>query len=1855
MKHVSLLCLSLLLCLFNCKNSNVPKPLSQSVKSLVYAYTSGAISKVDPIKIRFNNDVISMDEVGSALEKGVIVFKPAINGKGIWKDRKTIEFEPSENLPSNTLYFSIVKLKKLFKNIPADAEVFEFSFRTKEQFIDLISSSLELEKNQTTNSLFLPGILYTNDLADKEKVESCLSASAGAKNLDIEWEHGNNGLEHRFKIKNIIKEKNAYPITLNWNGKALGLKQAKGEKQIEIPALGDFKILDVKTIKDGTKTMIISFSELLDQNQNLQGLLTIKGHNADIKYTISGNTVRMFPGNSMEGEVELIAARGIKNSNGMRMKNPSSWNISFEKPKPAVHLVGDGVIIPTAEGLIFPFEAENLSAVDVEVFKIFDNNIMQYLQTNSIDQGYSLKRVGRIILQTKVELRKLSASQGANNRTRYALDLSEIIQTDPGAIYQIGIAFRPQYATTNCEGENVPDVKIEDLEVTTVDEDKTYESFFGGYYGLAGYYNGYNYSHREDPCKPAYFCEEHFVKKNVFASDVGLIAKMGNDGSLLVIGSDILSARPLSGLEIEVYDFQQQLIKKASTDSEGVLKLDLPRKAHFIIANSGNKKAYLKLNDGDSNSMSQFDTGGRVSQKGLKGTIYGERGVWRPGDSLYLNFVLESKNNEIPADHPVTFELFDARGQSYTKINSVENVNNVYPFHIHVDSEAGTGNWKAVCTVGGAKFSKGIKIETVKPNRLKINIDFGKEELSAADKNLSGKLEAKWLHGAAAQNLDAKVEMQIKARTTKFPAYGDYKFDDPARTFSSGAQVVFDDQLDGQGVANIKKDLSFIDKTSGKMAISFKTRVFEQGGDFSEDNFTIPFSPYNAYAGIEIPKNRYQRKSLEVDGDTKVAFLVLDEKGKPIANRNLSVGLYKMEWSWWWDVDNSNVSQYNSADHINAEKKGELRTDQNGKASWTVSPENWGRYLIRVCDKESGHCSGDFAYAGSPRWDDNASDKKAASMLSFVADKKDYEVGEKITLSLPTTNKGRAFISIENGSEVIEHYWTDVDEEDTKFSFYASDKMTPTVYAHVSYLQPYTDISNDLPLRLYGAIPINVFDPKTKLEPAIKMAEELKPEKKVSIEVSETSNSPMTYTLAIVDEGLLDLTRFKTPDLWKEFYKREALGVKTWDIYDMILGAMEGKMDKILAVGGDAEIEKGADNKKANRFKPVVKHFGPFYLPAGAKKKHEFIMPNYIGSVKTMLVATHKGAYGSAEKVTPVKTALMVLPTLPRVLSPGEKLSLPINVFAMKDNIKSVKVSLVEDSGLVSFPNGRTQTLNFSKPGEKMAYFDLDVSEKIGIGKFKFIVESGTESASQEIEIQIDNPNPIRSEFKNKMIKAGGEWQTDMEAVGLIGTNTAVLELSSVPPMNLESRLQYLLQYPHGCIEQTTSSGFPQLYVNQLLDLSENKKNKIAKNVKATITRLNKFQLNSGGFSYWPGSQSSSDWGSSYAGHFLLEAKNQGYSVPASLIKNWISYQKKTAKSWRKRTSEADRRSYYSSYDLQQAYRLYTLALAGEAEIGSMNRMREEDNISTQAKWRLAAAYALIGKKQIASSMVNNLSMEVKPYRELGYSYGSGLRDKAMILETLHLLGEEEKVGNLLRNISDQMSSQEWHSTQTIAYTLLAVGKVLGNSNNKSDFKFKYQLGGEAMVNAGTNKPFTAIEIPIEKFDGQNLKLVSEHGGVLFARLISSGKPLIGEEKSEEKDLNIKVKYLGMDDKSIDVSNLQKGTDFKAIVTISNPGTRGMRYDELALSQIFPSGWEIHNSRMSEVSSLDNYDAPEYQDIRDDRVYTYFDLNEKESKTFAIQLNAAYQGRYYLPLTSCEAMYDNSITASKAGEWIEVE
>ena len=1834
-----------------CRQEQHASAMPENAGAYVYGFTSGIISREDPIRVRFASQVATMEQVGQEADGHLISFSPSISGLAIWEDEQTLRFEPDESLKSGTVYVATVQLSSLFDNLPSDAQKLEFEFHTRNQYFAVNTAGLFPPNVQQLNEQALSGSLNTSDQADNELVEQLLTAKQKGRSLTIDWSHLGN--EHQFTVTGIARTDAPGEVELSWNGKPLDL-DLKGSETIEVPALGDFKMTRAEMVRGNEKFLRLHFSDPLQANQNLDGLISITDYSGNLRFIIDGNDIRVYPGERLVGTHRIMVSPGIRNINDKRMPKASTYEIQFEDIKPEVRLAGRGVILPESEGLIFPFEAIGLSAVEVEVFKIYSNNILQFLQSNDLNGEYDLHRVGRVIMQKRVDLMNLNTQANPSTWTRYALDLNELFKKDNEAIYQVRIGFRPAYSNYFCNNQSTAEKEEELLAAESpFDEEGNIQSIMDSWYGIEGYYEDYRWDQREDPCFPAYYNADRFVQRNVLASNLGIVAKGGNDGSYLVAVSDLRTANPVSGVQVEFFDFQKQSLQTAQTNSDGVATVKLERSPFVVVASRGPEKGYLKLDDGQSLSLSRFDVSGAVTQKGLKGYLYGDRGVWRPGDSVYLNFILEDRQAKLPPNYPIQFELYDPRGQLHTKRSTSDNKDLLYSLYFATRPDAPTGNWLAKVKAGGATFQKTLKIETVKPNRLKIDLNLAQKDLiRQADEPLQTELQVNWLHGAPASGLEAKLEVQLNSKRTTFDKFGDYVFDDPARRIDQDARTIFDGKLNDSGNAAFTTKLVNSKLLPGFLNANFKTRVFEKGGDFSTDNVTVPYSPFPVYAGIAIPKNKYGEKRLDMGQEETLDLVAVDENGRPLANRSLKVGLYRVNWRWWWDEGYDNVSRFNNSNHYDAQETANLQTNNQGEVDWNVKIENWGRYLVRVCDTESGHCSGDFFYAGYP-WDgDDEQGRQAAAMLNFSSDKTNYNVGEEVQLTIPSGGSGRALITIENGSQVLESFWRESKEGENTFSFQTTKEMTPNVYAHVALIQPHAQQDNDLPIRMYGVIPIKIEDPGTHLNPEIKLPEVLQPEQEITVEVSEADGKAMAYTVALVDEGLLSLTRFKTPNPWEAFYAREALGVRTWDVYDAVVGAHGGELERILSIGGDGEIAVNPDDQNANRFKPVVMHLGPFQLRKGRTAKHTLKIPNYVGAVRAMVVASSEGAYGSAEKTVPVRKPLMVLATLPRVLGPGESLELPVNVFAMEDKVRNVKVSVSESSGLVQMATP-SQSISFNRPGDQLVRFPIKMANQTGVAKFTIRAEGNGETTTQEIEIAIRNPNPYITNVVKQNIQAGSSWSPTIDLPGMEGTNEVQLEVSAMPPINLGERLKYLLRYPYGCLEQTVSSGFPQLYVDKLIPLDEDQKEKIPANIEATIDRLKLFQTDQGGFAYWPGDDSPNHWATSYAGHFLLEAKALGYTVPNIQLEKWASFQKKVARNWDPSLKDYGYMS-KRAYEMTQSYRLYTLALAGKAELGAMNRLRESRQLEPAAKWNLAAAYAQAGKTDVAQQLIQGLSTNVEDYTELSYTYGSGLRDRAMILEALTVMDQEEKATEMLMAISEGLNNQGWHSTQTTAFCLLAIGKFAASANLDDDLNFAYQFPGGTATNAASDKPMMLIDIPAGSSAGKAIKVDNKGKGLLFARLILSGQPLAGFETPAENSLGISVAYKDLANRTIDPSVLPQGSDFIAEVTIKHPGVRTIPYREMALDQIFPSGWEILNTRMDNVQNFTAASTADYQDFRDDRVYTFFDIFPTKTRTYRVQLNAAYQGRFYLPAISCHAMYDETINARTAGGWVEV-
>uniref|UniRef100_UPI00404AF52D alpha-2-macroglobulin family protein n=1 Tax=Flavobacterium sp. TaxID=239 RepID=UPI00404AF52D len=1822
-------CLQLILLLIVCyscgnKSENFNSDFSL-YKDYILNFSSGLVSAKTDFRV-----VLAFDKKewtpNQELDSDLFTINPSVEGKVVVLSSNTVAFIPKEKLKQDTEYQITFHLEEV-KDVPNKLEEFNFTLKTIKQ--DFLINTLDLQSYSKDFQYLNATISFSDDM-DLESAAKIIKVKQGDKNLKIKFDKEvSNPREYKFVIDSIQRQVEDSNINILWNGSVIDVDQ-NGSVKFEIPGKNNFKILSAKIQEDNAQVLWINFSDPIKKGQNLDGLVQIETA-TNLKFATAGNLLKVFFTESLKGELLVEVFQGIQSEDGYKMKSDFSEKVTFDQVKPEVRFVKSGTILPSSNNLKINFEAVNLKAVDVKIYQIYKNNILQFLQYNDLNGSQNLRNVALPIVKQTIVL-KTNNLANYGDWNAYALDLSKMISVDPGAIYRVELTYKKKYSLYKCATATIDE---EEEETDDEGEVRSNEYYYDDYY-----YDDYNWNERENPCDNSYYYNNK-IFTNVIATDLGVIAKRGENGSYFFAVNDIVTTNPIADATVDLYNFQQQKLATVKTNAEGIATADITKYAYFAIVTKDNNTTYVKLDEGQSLSVSNFDVGGEQLQKGLKGYIYGERGVWRPGDTLHLAFMLNDNESKLEKTHPIKFKLSNPQGKAMYVAVQKYNVNNHYKFKIATKDSDITGNWEAKISIGGVHFYKSIKIETIKPNRLKIKNSFADGNLSGNKPN-NGTIEVAWLHGAVAKNL--KVDMQAKflPQVTTFKGYSNYDFDDDVRKFSSEEINVFSGKVDESGKTNVSIQPQIDNEAPGKLKVVFQTKAYENGGDFSTDVVTASYSPFKTYIGIKSPEpNKYGM--LETDKMNRFDIVSVDENGRPKAVRNLEVRVYKVDWRWWWNSSGDDLSRYNSSEVTTAYKNFNINTDASGKGSiqFKVSENEWGRYLIRVVDNDGGHATSKTEIIDWPIWSgkSKSGDASTANMLVFTSDKTKYAVGEKAIVSFPSSQGGRALISIENGSKVISSFWAMTTQGETKVEIPITGEMAPNVYVNISLLKPHASTLNDTPIRMYGILPIEVVDKNTVLQPQIAMANVLKPETKTTIKVSEKTGKEMTYTLAIVDDGLLDLTRFKTPNAWDKFYARQALGVKTWDVYDDVIGAYGGKINQIFSIGGDEDL--GAGNaKKANRFKPVVIYLGPYKLEKGQTKSHTVELPNYIGSVRTMIVAgdAKTNAYGSAEKTTPVRKPLMVLASVPRKISPNEKVTLPITVFAMENHVKNVTVQ-IKTNNAVKVVSASKQNVSFSSPDEKMVYFDLEVGNVLGKGKIEVIATSGNEKATYEVELDVTNPNPLTNDFVDVVVEPNSSQTISWNTFGVNGSNKANLEISSFPTIDFNGRIQYLIQYPHGCVEQTTSSVFPQLYLGDVMDLDSNRKAEMQKNINAGIQKLGGFQQTNGGLSYWPGSGNSDDWGTSYAGHFLIEAEKKGYVLPISFKQKWISYQQSEAKKWR----------YSQQYhnDFAQAYRLYTLALAGVPDMGSMNRLRETSGISNESKIRLAATYALTGQKNTAVTLLNGTSVENSNDRYY-YYYGSSERNKAMLLETYLLVNDNQKAFGLATKIASSLSSKNYMSTQTTAYCLYAMSKFAVKNGGKG-ISASYSNNGKSET-ITSNKSIADRKLVV-KNGSNSVTIKNNKDNTIYVRVLNSGILPVGEEKVMQNNFFGNITFKTRNGNTISLNEIKQGTEIVAQVTIRNQSNDNI--ENVALSQIIPSGFEIMNSRFTDFGDFAQNKA-DYIDIRDDRTQFYFGLRANESRTFTVLLNATYLGDYYFPGIQCEAMYDNNYIVRTKGQWVKI-
>lgn len=1778
----------------------------------VVGYTSGVISAEDPIVVQLSQDIGLNVVAGTQASEDLFEFTPAVNGKAVWKSENTLAFLPDARFSAGTPYKVRFSLGKLV-DVKPELRVFAFDFMTINQNFDLNGYQLEGHSGRSLEWNRLEGTLTSNDVSSIDEVSERLSIQGVDQNR-LQWSCPGDRHIWNFRVDSIQRTSKPQTLIMTSDGEPFS--------ELVIPALNDFSLLSAQVSQLPDQKVTLTFSSPILERQSLIGFFQIDGEDIE-DVLVDGSTVVCRPSEPINGEVEFRIAEGLLNALGERFLEPVAKTLTFTVNKPAVEFLGEGSIVPTSGSAQIPFRAVGLKAVDVLIHQVLEQNTHQFFQDNTIDGNNRLRRVARPVVQRRVELGTGTSRRWEN----YSIDLGELIERAPGAIYRVEIGFRPSYTDYPCvEGppkdgggwEYDPDV-------------------FSSY--RSSHSLGYNYRERDNPCHRSYYGSKRTIEKNVLVSDVGLVVK-GSEQAWKAYVTHLTQGEVLPGAEVTLMNYQGQSVAFGTSNEQGAVDLKVDGGKPFMAVGHWNgQKAYVKLENAQSLSVSAFDVKGVEVYEGVQCMLYAERGVWRPGDNVYLDAILDDTDNPLPSDYPMVFTVKNPKGVETVRRVVKRGNRTIQPFHFKTEESDPTGTWQAKLEIGSATFAKSISIETIQPNRLDIALTSRTDIVDATGDKMTLDLSSEWLTGAKAGGLKYQLKGRLKKDTeTLSKAHPGYHFFDDTRSVGTLSTTSIEDDLTLNGTATIEWPTLYLANNPGPLQLVVGSRVYEPGGRFSMGTHQFKIAPFEKLVGFKMPEtNSYGYWETDRTHQIDVLCVGPDGSRKP---GTVKVEVFKVDWSWWWRLGEDQVSRLSNTALEPLKTERLVLPSGAGSFVLNIPDDEWGRIFIKVSDEDGQHVSSqvalfDWSYG---RRASRGNDGDAASeILSMTFDQEEYEVGDVAVVEVPSAKGGTLILSVENGSGQLTDRVVPTTAGSTKIEVPLSAGMAPHCYFHAMVIQSHGDSGNDRPIRMYGIEPVKVSDPSSLLEPTLSLPEEIEPNSTLSIEVEEANGMGMEYTLAVVDEGLLGLTRFQTPDPHAFFTRRAALGVRTWDMFAWVLEAFSGKIAQVLSVGGDGAVSTES-LEDADRFRPVVTHLGPFQLEKGETGRHEVDIQNYLGKVRVMVIAADGGrASGRAESNVVVKQNLMVQLSLPRLVAPGERVDVPVTVFAMEEGIGEVDVKIAESNG-VDWSTTRKST-RFNSSGQKTMYFSGIVQKNAQLMQVEVEAKGSRLRASDVVSIDVRNPMPRIRRQQSHLVRESLE--VLVEPFGIPETRTCDLTVSKVPDVGLKDRLGRLLTYPHGCSEQVTSKGFVQLNLDKWIALNAQQKVDQQSHVTEAINILMKRQLPGGGFIYWPGNTAPNAWVSTYVGHFLLDAQKAGYSVPNGMVDRYIQFDRKQARNW-----SFDEGRPWEMH--QQAHRLMVLAEAGQPEVGAMTRLRNFSGLDDRSAVLLAGAYAELNESDLARNLLSRERMDlVGDQRHQWRSFGSQFRNQALYVSVMHKAGMQTEAVQAAFSLAEEMG-RGWKSTQEIAVGLAVLTEVLGGEP-ESPLEIDVQLGEDAAVLSGSQRILDWTKGALS--GPESLRINHDHPFPVHVNIAQSAIQRFGEETAFSEGLKVNAIYMDSQGNPIDVTNLKAGTVFYSEVNVQRVDP-GVQTERMALSFIVPSGWELSNARLAgeEASS-----GIQYQDIRDDRVNSYFQLAPREQMTLRFEVVATYPGRYYAPPMYGEAMYNGSVQAGTQGQWVTVQ
>ncbi len=1201
---------------------------------------------------------------------------------------------------------------------------------------------------------------------------------------------------------------------------------------------------------------------------------------------------------------------------------------------------------------------------------------------------------------------------------------------------------------------------------------------------------------------------------------------------------------------------------------------------------------------------------------GYSAFVYGERDIYRPGESVEGLAVIRNATLEAPPAMPLIVKHHDGDTERETfKINAADG--GIAPFTLKLPPYARTGHHRLDVIAGNDVIGTyAFQVEEFVPDRIKVEIKPSKPYAAPGD-DLAYDVTSAYLFGPPAANLPVESRVRLVPQTFTPKGFETYSFTNGDRRFDPRELTSETGTLDEKGIHAFKLPIPKGLQPPSALDAIVSSRVQEQGGRGVAAVTHIPVHPWPYYIGV---RRVGGEETYPAPGKPmNVEWVTVGVDGKPAKAGTLRAEFFEDEWHTVLRKTSTGGYGYEST---REPRLLSTRTVNAGESRGALQfvPASYRTYRVVLTDAATGASSAFEFYAGG--WGYSPWAMKNPGRLQLDLDKDEYAPGDEATLQVKAPFAGKLFITLER-DDVFYTAVETITGNSAKIRLPLTAQLRPNGYVTATLVRAAKDLEPGEAGRAFGAIPINVDRLANRVKPGIEAPADLRSNTKLPVEVTTEPNA--IVTIAAVDEGILQLIAQKTPDPHAYFYRKLALGVTTNDIFAQLLPEVKPK-GKGLAGGGE-NMEGGGQYVRADsirRAKPVAYWSGVLRADSNGKARASFDIPDFQGGVRIMAVVGKGRHFGSSDALVRVHDPLVLMPTYPRFLSVRDQISIPVTV--RNDSGKPGRIT-------VALNNSRLQA-DIPTSAERTVYFPVQAPAQPGDLVLNIAATGNGQSAKASATIPVRWDLPLETvEDSGRFTEPAALFRNDVLAQFTPGSVERTLVISPLPFVQFKGKLSYLLHYPYGCVEQTTSSVFPLIYFSDLaqeLDPEAFKDNDSAAMVREGIRRLGTMQVYNGGFSMWPYGTTTSPWNSVYATHFLVEAKRAGHDVPQPMLDHALAFLGTDVKA----------KSDYDPSELERAvYALYVLARAGRPDLGTMDYVREHQltNLHPESKALLAAAYAATGNPKMLDILVGRIADVEEVLRATGQNLDSTTRNRALLLLALiDVNPNDARIPILVERLTRDLKDTYW-STQDSALALVALGQLTRQQHVLSPYT------GTVFVDGKPAGAFTGKTTVFRHIRGSQIKVAMTgkyNSGAAYYSLSTRGVKTSAAFRPEAAGIEIVRKLLTRDGQSLDATGAKQGDLLVCQVTVKS--TNGAM-NNVVLQNLIPSGLEVENPRLKssetftwitgEMSECTNVD------IRDDQVLYFVELQANKPLTFYTLLRAVTPGVYQHPPVFAEAMY----------------